>query len=66
MGSMSAEQEAAAAQEAAKLRAMLEAAGYDVGKCQPFDAGAQIGVLVWLCTPARVPHAVLEAIDRGQ
>ena len=66
MGSMSAEQEAAASQEAAKLRTMLEAAGYKVGRCQPFDAGMQLGVLVWLSTPASVPRAIREAIDREQ
>ena len=48
MGRMSAKQEAYAAQEAPKVRKLLEDAGYQVGKCQPIDAGCQIGVIVFL------------------
>jgi hypothetical protein len=48
MGSMSAKQESFAAEEAPKVRALLEAAGYQVRKCQPLDAGLQLGLIVFL------------------
>ncbi len=48
MGSMSAKQEAYASQECVKIRALLEREGYEIRKCQVFDAGMQVGIITWI------------------